>query len=94
MDFTVRYHMLMDQESGHVMIFDAHTGSLQYPKCWQDISAYYHYLLGRGRNDEAQGLLAEAMSGSKPMTSMVERARLPAVWRMDMGTYASEPVKF
>ncbi len=91
MNMSLRYHILADTESGRVIIFDAHTGRLQHPACWQDISAYYHYLVGRGRTNEAQTLLAEAMSGSKPMTRMVEGAR-QAVWTMDMGTYVSRPV--
>ncbi len=84
MSMTVRYHILTDETSGHVMIFDAHTGRVQHPACWQDISAYYHYLLGRGRKDEAQRLLAEAMSGNKPMTRMVEEMSQPAIWNRDM----------
>ncbi len=70
-----RYHMLQDKAQNRVMIFDALTGAVQYPACWQDIAAYYHYLLGRNRFIEAQALLAEAMSGAKPMTRMVESAR-------------------
>lgn len=70
-----RYHILEDSQQNRVMIFDALTDAIQYPVCWQDISAYYHYLLGRNRGDEAQALLADAMSGGKPMTRMVESAR-------------------
>lgn len=75
MDTTIRYHLLMDTEDSRVMIFDTLTGRVQHPACWQDIAAYYHYLLGRNRLDEAQNLLAESMSGSKPMSRMVESAR-------------------
>lgn len=71
MNTTARYHILMDAVTGGVLIFDAETGRIQHPACWQDISAYYHYLLGRGRVDEAQRLLAESMAGSKPITRMV-----------------------
>jgi hypothetical protein len=72
MDMTARYHMLTCDTGSHVMILDAQTGRVQHPACWRDISAYYHYLLGRGRKDEAQSLLAESMSGKKPITRMVE----------------------
>lgn len=77
MDTTIRYHLLMDTEDNRVMIFDTLTGRVQHPACWQDISAYYHYLLGRNRLDEAQNLLADSMSGSKPMSRMVESAHHP-----------------
>lgn len=73
MNGTIRYHVLAAEGHGCVAIFDVQTGKVQHPSCWQDISAYYHYLLGRGRMDEAQNLLAESMSGGKPMTRMVER---------------------
>lgn len=71
MEALARFHLLMDKEQGNVMIFDALTGVVQYPSCWQDISAYYHYLVGRNRLDEAQALLSDSMSGRKPMTRMV-----------------------
>lgn len=74
-----RFHLLMDNEQGRVMIFDALTGIVQYPACWQDISAYYHYLVGRNRLDEAQALLAESMSGGKPMTRMVLKSQVSPV---------------
>jgi hypothetical protein len=79
MNMSVRYHVVPDKSGTGVMIFDAETGHVQYPHCWQDISAYYHYLIGRGRLDEAQGLLAEAMSGSKPMTRMLENTCQPVL---------------
>jgi hypothetical protein len=79
MNTTVRYHVLPDKAGGGVTIFDAETGRVQYPHCWQDISAYYHYLTGRGRLDEAQALLAECMSGSKPMTRMLEQTCQPVL---------------
>jgi hypothetical protein len=74
METTTRFHLLMDNEDNRVMIFDAVTGRIQHPACWQDISAYYYYLVGRNRLVEAQCLLAESMSGSKPITSMINRA--------------------
>lgn len=73
MSGTIRYHVLAAEGHGRVAIFDVQTGKVQHPSCWQDIAAYYHYLLGRGRMDEAQGLLAESMAGSQPMTRMVQR---------------------
>ena len=76
MEALARFHLLMDNELGKVMIFDALTGIVQYPSCWQDISAYYHYLVGRNRLDEAQALLAESMSGGKPMTRMVQNSQI------------------
>ena len=75
MDTTVRYHLVMDNGNGRVMILDTHTGNFQYPACWQDIAAYYHYLAGRNRHEEAQNLLAESMSGQKPITRMVEKSQ-------------------
>lgn len=75
MERIARYHLLHDKAQNRVMIFDALTGAVQHPACSQDIAAYYHYLLGRNRLTEAQALLADAMSGAKPMTRMVESAR-------------------
>ncbi len=72
MDTTVRFHMLMSDTGSHEMVFDAETGRVQHPACWRDLSAYYHYLLGRGRKDEAQALLADSMAGNKPITRMVD----------------------
>ena len=69
----IRYHVIPDREGTGVAIFDSETGAVQYPACWQDISAYYNYLVDRGRIDEAQELLAESMAGHKPITSMVRR---------------------
>lgn len=71
MSIKDRYHILPERSAGGAMIFDAETGAIQYPACWQDLSALYHYLVGRGRVDEAQKLLAESMVGSKPITKMV-----------------------
>lgn len=68
---NVRYHVIPDKVGHGVMILDTETGNVQYPACWQDISAYYYYLVNLGRIDEAQNLLAESMAGHKPITSMV-----------------------
>ena len=63
-------------------IFDSETGAVQYPVCWQDISAYYNYLVDRGRMDEAQELLAESMAGHKPITNMLTgMAKSPPIHR-------------
>lgn len=70
-NMNVRYHVIPDKVGHGVAILDTETGSVQYPACWQDISAYYHYLVDLGRLDEAQNLLAESMAGHKPITSMV-----------------------
>ncbi len=80
MDMTVRFHMLTCDTGSHEMIYDAETGCVKHPACWRDLSAYYHYLLGRGRKDEAQTLLADTMAGAKPITRMVDgMSRAPAV---------------
>lgn len=76
---NLRYHVIQDRVSHSVTIFDSETGDVQHPACWQDISAYYYYLVDRGRLDEAQNLLAESMAGHKPITSMVtSMSALPA----------------
>ena len=82
MENAARYHIVLDNAHGQVMILDTHTGNYQYPACWQDISAYYNYLVGRNRLEEAQNLLAESLSGHKPMTSMVERSQRMDTVRM------------
>ncbi len=71
MSMKDRYHILPDRGDGSVMVFDSETGAIQHPACWQDLSALYHYLVGRGRTDEAQKLLAESMAGRKPISSLV-----------------------
>lgn len=76
MDTNCRYY-LSDKVGGEVLIFDAETGRLQRPACWQDISAYYHYLMGRGRIGEAQQLLADSLAGNKPITNMLKRVSGP-----------------
>lgn len=75
---NIRYHVIPDRVGQGVTIFDSETGATQYPVCWQDIAAYYNYLVDRGRIDEAQNLLAESMAGHKPITSMVmDMCKLP-----------------
>lgn len=70
-DMEIRYYVIPDCGGQGVVIFDSKTGTLQHPACWQDISAYYYYLVNRGRIDESQNLLAESMAGHKPITNMV-----------------------
>ncbi len=74
MESAARYHLLMDTSENRVMIFDTATGRLQHPACGRDIAAYFHYRVARNRLAEAQDLLADSMSGCKPMTRMVESA--------------------
>ena len=68
---NIRYHVIPDRTGPGVTIFDSETGAVQYPACWRDISAYYNYLVDRGRIEESQKLLGESMEGLKPITSMV-----------------------
>lgn len=71
MSMDERYHVIPDRDGHGVMIYDAETGVTQNPVCWQDIAAFYFYLVDRGRIAESQNLLAESMAGHKPITSMV-----------------------
>lgn len=71
MSIKERYHILPDRGAESVMVFDAETGAVQYPACWQDLSALYHYLVDRGRIAESQRLLADSMAGAKPITNML-----------------------
>ncbi|MGC2166484.1 MAG: hypothetical protein WA632_10775 [Gallionella sp.] len=73
MSTSNRYHVLPGKDGSTVLIYDSHTGAIQYPACWQDLAAYYNYLLGRGRIEESQKLLADCMSGSKPITAMLNK---------------------
>ncbi|HEY5994509.1 MAG TPA: hypothetical protein VIU46_07920 [Gallionellaceae bacterium] len=73
MSMKERYHILPDRGAGNLMVFDSETGAVQYPACWQDLSALYHYLVGRGRIVESQKLLADSMAGAKPITNLVTR---------------------
>jgi hypothetical protein len=74
MNMSVRYSLLSDAETNDVLILDAETGTIQHPVCWQDLVAYYNYLMGLGRVDESQKLLAESIAGKKPITKMLEYA--------------------
>jgi hypothetical protein len=71
-DNNVRYHVIPDVCGDRVLVFDAQTGALQSPECWQDLAAYYAYLVGRGRIKESQELLAESIGGNKPITRMLK----------------------
>ena len=72
MNMNTRYHVILDQEKKDVIIFDTETGAIQHPVCWQDLVAYYNYLVGQGRIEESQKLLAESIAGQKPITKMLE----------------------
>jgi hypothetical protein len=72
MEKNARYHVLPNKNHEGVLIFDAETGAIQHPVCWQDLVAYYNYLVGLGRIEESQKLLADSMAGSKPITKMLE----------------------
>ena len=76
-NMDIRYHVIPDKVGQGVTIVDTETGAVQYPVCWQDISAYYYYLVNLGRIGEAQNLLAESMAGHKPITSMVVNISQP-----------------
>ena len=78
MSIDLRYHVIPDRAGQGVLIYDAETSSVQHPACWQDIAAYYFYLVDRGRIAESQNLLAESMAGHKPITSMVIGMSKPA----------------
>jgi hypothetical protein len=67
-----RYHLITCGNDNEVVILDSETGAIQHPRCWQDISAYYAYLMNSGKTAAAQTLLAESMSGSKPITRLVQ----------------------
>ena len=77
MNIKMRYSLLSDAESNDVLILDAETGTIQHPVCWQDLVAFYNYLVGTGRIDESQKLLAESIAGKKPITKMLEYASSP-----------------
>lgn len=72
MDICTRYHILPSQTGEGIIILDIQTGNIQYPVCWQDLSAYYHYLSDKGHKDKAQQLLADSMEGKKPITKMIK----------------------
>lgn len=71
MSKNVRYHVIHDGVGNGVLVFDSKTGAVQRPECWQDLAAYYSYLVGRGDIYESQNLLAECMAGNKPITKML-----------------------
>ncbi len=71
MSNKLRYQVITDEMSNAVLFFDSQTGATQRPECWQDLAAYYYYLVGRGKIIESQKLLAESMAGNKPITNML-----------------------
>jgi hypothetical protein len=71
MSTSMRYKLIPNEKYGGIIIFDAETGAIQYPLCWQDLLAYYNYLVGLGRLDEAQKLLGDSIAGKKPITKML-----------------------
>jgi hypothetical protein len=71
MNKNARYHIIRDAVGNGVLIFDSKTGAVQRPECWQDLAAYYAYLVGRGQIEVSQKLLAESMAGKKPITNMI-----------------------
>lgn len=73
MNKNVRYHVIHDRDDNKVMLYDSETGAIQHPSCEQDLVAYNNYLVGRGRFEESQRLLAESMAGNKPITNMLRR---------------------
>jgi hypothetical protein len=77
MEKHTRYRLIQDENRNEVIIFDAETGTIQHPVCWQDLVAYYNYLVGTGRQDESQKLLAESIAGKKPITKMLEFVSSP-----------------
>lgn len=77
MNMITRYHIILDEDKKDVIIFDSETGAIQHPVCWQDLVAYYNYLVGLGRNAESQKLLAESIAGKKPITQMLEFVSSP-----------------
>lgn len=72
MNLIKRYHIILDENKDDVIIYDSQTGAVQHPVCWQDLVAYYNYLVGQGRINESQKLLAESITGQKPITKMLE----------------------
>ena len=74
MDAYSRYKIIPNEENIGGVIVDSETGTTQNPICWQDLVAYYNYLVGLGRNDESQKLLAESIAGNKPISKMLEFA--------------------
>lgn len=77
MNINMRYSILSDAETNDVLIFDAETGTIQHPVCWQDLVAYYNYLVGTGRIDESQKLLIDSLAGKKPITKMLDHSPSP-----------------
>lgn len=71
MNIHARYKIIPNEQNGGGIIIDSETGTTQNPVCWQDLVAYYNYLVGLGRNDESQKLLAESISGNKPISKML-----------------------
>jgi hypothetical protein len=74
MNSSLRYKIIPNIKYGDVIIFDAETGAIQHPVCWQDLLAYYNYLVGKGNIGEAQKLLAESIAGKKPISKMLARS--------------------
>jgi hypothetical protein len=75
MNIYARYHDIHDRHDNKAMVYDSETGAIQHPGCVQDLTAYYNYLMVRGRFEEAQKLQAESIAGNRPITDISGRCR-------------------
>ncbi len=83
-----RFHVLHDEKEGCTVVYDAQTEELKKPSCWQDMNAYYHYLMHRQRHHEAQTMLAEFMAGGTPITRLVKAVKCDGSSTGKMPSYA------
>ncbi len=72
MDTKDRYYILPNIAGDGFLIIDTNTGKIQQPQCWQDLSAYHHYLLNKGLIEVSQKLLEDSMAGKKPISKMLQ----------------------
>lgn len=53
-------------------LVDTKTGDIIRPSCWSDLAGLYSYLVGSGRQAQADEMIKEVFKGEKVITKMIE----------------------
>lgn len=56
-------------------LVDSISGDIVRPSCFNSLSPYYSYLVGRGHAEAGQRMLQEVFKGEKYITKMIENAQ-------------------
>lgn len=56
------------------ILVNGDTGEVIRPSCYDDLSSYHFYLVGRGHHAAAQSLLRDVFKGEKVISKMIFNA--------------------